>query len=54
MTDQETLVKLLNKIGNEVENEIMEYDLTDEELQLVETAIVSMKQRVFEKLKNKV
>ena len=47
------LVKLLNKVGDDVEKEMAEYELSDEEVQLIETAIVSMKQKLFDKLKNK-
>lgn len=48
------LQKTLNKIGEEVEKDLLEYDLSDEEVQLVESAIVEMKQRIYEKLKNKI
>ena len=48
------LQKTLNKIGEEVEKDLLEYDLCDEEVQLVESAIVEMKQRIYEKLKNKI
>lgn len=51
MSDQEKLIKTLNKVGDEVEKEMSEYGLNDEEIQLIETAIVTMKQKLFEKLK---
>lgn len=48
------LAKLLNKIGEAVEKDMLEYDLNDEEVQLIESTIVEMKQRIYEKLKNKI
>lgn len=48
------LVKLLNKVGEEVEAYMGEYDLTDEESQLVALTTVVMKQKIYEKLKNKI
>lgn len=49
-TKAEKLVDLLNTVGEEVELEINEFGLTDEEIELVETTIVNMKQRLFEEL----
>lgn len=48
------LVKLLNKVGEEVEKDILEYDLNDEEVQLIESTIVEMKLKIYEKLKRKI
>jgi hypothetical protein len=48
------LVKTLNKIGEDVEKDLLKYELSDEEVQLIESAIVEMKQRIYEELKNKI
>lgn len=51
MNSLEKFIKILNKTGDEVENYMCEYDLNDEELQLVENTIVEMKQRIVERYK---
>lgn len=43
-------VKRMNEIGDEVEKSMMEFDLTSEELELVETTIVEMKLKIWEEL----
>lgn len=43
-------VKRLNEIGDEVEKSMAEFDLSSEELELVETTIVEMKQKIWEEL----